>query len=115
MSGMALQKRLDGGSRRAARLRHPSFRRRDVAHGRPARGPRVDVDPGRVTGIARVMQYMGSFNELVREELENVRVADRYDRIAGLFDSIVTDARTLVGPTRRRQDRLRREVCRTRG
>jgi hypothetical protein len=33
----------------------------------------------------------------VRDELDAVRVADRYERISDLFDSIVGDARALVG------------------
>ncbi|UCF20756.1 MAG: cell surface protein [Gemmatimonadota bacterium] len=56
----------------------------------------VEVDPPKVTAMARVMQYMGSFNELVRDEIRDVKVGERYNKIADLFDSVVTDARILI-------------------
>ena len=31
----------------------------------------LDVDPPKVTAVGRVMQYMGSFNELVRDEIKD--------------------------------------------
>jgi ParB-like chromosome segregation protein Spo0J len=57
----------------------------------------LDVDPPKVTAVGRVMQYMGSFNELVRDEIKDVKIADRYEKITTLFDSVVDDARTLIG------------------
>jgi hypothetical protein len=57
----------------------------------------VEVDPARVTAIGRVLQYMGSFNELVRDEIKDVKIADRYERITELFDSIREDAKILIG------------------
>jgi hypothetical protein len=57
----------------------------------------VEVDADRVTAIGRVMQYIGSFNELVRDEIEDIKVADRYSRITDLFDSIREDAAKMVG------------------
>ncbi len=56
----------------------------------------VDVEPDKVTAIGRVMQYMGSFNELVRDEIKDVKAAHRYDKITNLFDSIVDDARSMI-------------------
>ncbi len=57
----------------------------------------VEIDAGKITAIGRVMQYMGAFNELVRSEIKDARVATRYQQISGLFDSIVSDAKTMIG------------------
>ena len=56
----------------------------------------LEIDPPKVTAIGRVLQYMGSFNELVRDEIEDVKIADRYGKITDLFDSIVDDAKTMI-------------------
>lgn len=56
----------------------------------------VEVDPPKVTAVGRVLQYMGSFNELVREEIQDIKIADRYARITDLFDSIVDDAKAMI-------------------
>jgi hypothetical protein len=57
----------------------------------------VEINPPKVTAIGRVMQYMGSFNELVRDEIKDIRLASRYEKITSLFDSIVNDAKALLG------------------
>ncbi len=57
----------------------------------------VDVHPDNITAIARVMEYMGSFNELVRNEIKDMKIAARYEKISALFDSIVNDARKMIG------------------
>jgi hypothetical protein len=56
----------------------------------------VEINPPKVTAIGRVMQYMGSFNELVRDEIKDIRLASRYEKITSLFDSIVNDAKALL-------------------
>lgn len=56
----------------------------------------VEIDPLKVTAIGRVMQYMGSFNELVRDEIKDIKIAERYAKITNLFESISSDAKTLI-------------------
>ena len=34
----------------------------------------LDVDPPKITAIGRVMQYMSSFNELVRDEIKDIKI-----------------------------------------
>lgn len=56
----------------------------------------VEVDEPRVMSIARTLKYISSFNELVRDNVENVNVGHRYAEITGLFDSIRDDSKKLV-------------------
>jgi len=56
----------------------------------------VEVDEPRVMSIARTLKYISSFNELVRENIENINVGHRYMEITGLFDSIRDDSKNLV-------------------
>ncbi|VVB77968.1 Uncharacterised protein [uncultured archaeon] len=55
-----------------------------------------DVDEARVLAIAQTIRYTSTFNEMVRNNVEEMRVADRYNQVTGLFDSIVTDSKRLV-------------------
>ncbi|MCX6709451.1 MAG: cell surface protein [Candidatus Woesearchaeota archaeon] len=55
-----------------------------------------DVDEPKVLAIAKVMQYVGTFNELVRDNVEAINFSDRYDDITRMFDSIRDDSKGLV-------------------
>jgi len=52
----------------------------------------TSVDEERVVAIAKVVRHMGSFNALVRENVQGMTVSDRYADIAQKFDSIREDA-----------------------
>ncbi len=56
----------------------------------------VDVDQPKVTAIARVVQYQGTFNQLVRDNVEQMDVSQDYQKIAGMYDSIREDSKRLV-------------------
>ncbi len=56
----------------------------------------VTVDEPKVLAVAKIFQYMGTFNQLVREKVEEVHVADRYNDITTMFDSIRDDSKRLV-------------------
>ena len=56
----------------------------------------VAVDQPKVLAIAKIFQYMGTFNQLVREKVEDVRVADRYNDITANFDSIRDDMKRMI-------------------
>ncbi len=56
----------------------------------------VSVDEPKVLAIARTLQYAGTFNELVRENVEDVKIAERYNGITSMFDSIRDDSKRLV-------------------
>lgn len=59
----------------------------------------VSVDQPKVTAIARVIQYEGTFNQLVRENVEGMDVSDTYRKITDMFNSIIEDGRNLVKQT----------------
>ena len=56
----------------------------------------VAVDEPKVLAIAQTVQYMGQFNELVRDKVENINVSDRYNDITEKFNSIRDDSKALV-------------------
>ncbi len=55
-----------------------------------------DLDPTRIALIARVLNQASTFNEMVREEIRGMEIADRYQTITEGFNSIRDDARTMV-------------------
>ena len=55
-----------------------------------------DLDPERVTLIARVLNQMTVFNEVVREQVQSMAIGERYETITGSFNSIRDDAREMV-------------------
>jgi hypothetical protein len=55
-----------------------------------------DLDPDRVTLIARVLNQMTVFNEVVREQVQSMAIGERYETITGSFNSIRDDARDMV-------------------
>ncbi|MFH1248916.1 MAG: cell surface protein [archaeon] len=56
----------------------------------------VTVEEPKVLAIAKTVKYESTFNELVRENVKDMRIADRYRPISGLFDSIREDSKNLV-------------------
>jgi hypothetical protein len=56
----------------------------------------VSVDEPKVLAIAKTLDYMGGFNELVRDNVGDMRVANRYSDITNMFDSIRDDSKKLV-------------------
>lgn len=56
----------------------------------------ASVDEPRVLAIAKTLKYTSTFNELVRDNVKDMRMADRYKQITGMFDSIRDDSKKLV-------------------
>ncbi len=55
------------------------------------------VDEPRVLAIAKTVQFMSSFNAMVRDNVENIDIGNRYLVIAQKFDSIRDDSKKLIG------------------
>jgi hypothetical protein len=58
-----------------------------------------DVDEPKVLAIAGIVKYMGAFNELVRNNVDHMNSATRYEQITELFASIKDDAKKMVEQT----------------
>jgi hypothetical protein len=56
----------------------------------------AEVDEPKVLAISRTLDYMHSFNDLVRENVSDMKVGTRYQKITDLFDSVITDSKTLL-------------------
>ena len=56
----------------------------------------VAVDEPKVLAIAKTLRYTSKFNDMVRENVEDIRIGDRYGDITKMFDSIRDDAKTLL-------------------
>jgi uncharacterized protein YaaR (DUF327 family) len=56
----------------------------------------TDLDEGKVVVIARTLDQMSFFNEVVREQISAMNVGERYNDIAESFNSIRDDARGMV-------------------
>ena len=54
------------------------------------------IDEAKVLAIADVIQHMGAFNALVRENVESIQVGNRYLQIAQEFDSVREDSKRLI-------------------
>lgn len=54
------------------------------------------IDEAKVLAIADVIQHMSSFNALVRENVESIKVGDRYMTITQMFDSVREDSKRLI-------------------
>lgn len=54
------------------------------------------VDEARVLAIADVIRHMSTFNRLVRENVENIRIGNRYLEISQMFDSVREDSKMLI-------------------
>jgi hypothetical protein len=55
-----------------------------------------DLDDQRITLIARTLDQMSLFNEVVREQITAMDVGERYNKIAAAFNSIRDDAKQMV-------------------
>lgn len=56
----------------------------------------IHVDEPKVLAIAKVLKYKSTFNELARNNIKDVRIADRFGDILRLSDSISEDMKTLL-------------------
>src|SRR5262245_14003339 len=54
------------------------------------------LDEPRVLAISRTISYMSRFNQLVRDNVENISIGNRYLEISQGFDSIREDSKTLI-------------------
>jgi soluble cytochrome b562 len=54
------------------------------------------LDQDRVAAIARTLDQASHFNEVVREQVSNMTIGERYKEITSAFDSIRDDAKSLV-------------------
>ena len=55
-----------------------------------------DLAPDKTLAIARTLNQASLFNEVVREQIEAMRIGERYEEITSSFDSIRDDARDMV-------------------
>lgn len=55
-----------------------------------------DLDEPKVIAIANTIKHMSTFNALVRDNVENITVGNRYLDISQMFDSIREDSKTLI-------------------
>ena len=54
------------------------------------------LEPDKVAAIARTLDQASVFNDVVREQVSDMKVAQRYEEITKAFDSIRNDAKSLV-------------------
>ena len=54
------------------------------------------LDEAKVLAIADVIQHMSSFNALVRENVESIKIGNRYMDITQMFDSVREDSKRLI-------------------
>jgi len=54
------------------------------------------LDEAKALAIAEVLNHMSTFNQLVRDNVENISVGDRYLAISQMFDSIREDSKRLI-------------------
>ncbi|QDT07849.1 hypothetical protein K227x_62780 [Rubripirellula lacrimiformis] len=54
------------------------------------------LDEQKVLAIAEVIQHMSSFNQLVRENVESIKIGNRYMDITQMFDSVREDSKRLI-------------------
>ena len=55
-----------------------------------------DLDEGRVTAIARTLNQVSLFNDIVREQVQAMEIGERYEEITSAFNSIRDDAKSMV-------------------
>ena len=56
----------------------------------------TELEPDKVAAIARTLDQASVFNDVVREQVSNMTIAQRYEGITKAFDSIRDDAKALV-------------------
>lgn len=55
-----------------------------------------DIEPEKIAIITRTLQQMSVFNEVVREQVAEMSIGQRYEKISKAFDSIRDDAKSMV-------------------
>jgi hypothetical protein len=55
------------------------------------------VDEAKVLAVAKIVKHMSTFNALVRDNVEDIDVGNRYLEITQLFDSVRDDSKRLIG------------------
>jgi hypothetical protein len=56
----------------------------------------TELDEGRVTAIARTLNQASLFNDVVRDQVRQMEVGERYEQIVDAFNSIRDDAKNMV-------------------
>ena len=56
----------------------------------------TDIDEAKVVAIARTLSQASVFNEIVREQVSEMRIGQRYEKITEAFNSIRDDAKRMV-------------------
>ncbi len=56
----------------------------------------TDIDPNKVAIITQTLQKMSVFNDVVRQQVAEMSVGERYEKITRAFDSIREDAKSMV-------------------
>ncbi len=56
----------------------------------------TDIDEAKVVAIARTLSQASVFNEVVREQVSEMRVGERYENVTESFNSIRSDAKRMV-------------------
>ena len=56
----------------------------------------TDLDEAKVVAIARTLTQASVFNDIVREQVSEMKIGDRYNDITESFDSIRSDAKRMV-------------------
>ncbi|MFT5572460.1 MAG: hypothetical protein ACI9FR_001383 [Cryomorphaceae bacterium] len=56
----------------------------------------TDIDESKVVAIARTLSQASVFNDIVREQVSEMRVGERYENITESFNSIRSDAKRMV-------------------
>lgn len=56
----------------------------------------ADIEPEKIAVITRTLQQMSIFNEVVREQVAEMSIGQRYENISKGFDSIRDDAKSMV-------------------
>lgn len=56
----------------------------------------TDIDEAKVIAIARTLSQASVFNDVVREQVSEMRVGERYEKVTESFNSIRTDAKRMV-------------------
>ena len=54
------------------------------------------VDEAKVLAIAKTVKFMSSFNAMVRDNVEDINIGNRYMAITQLFDSVREDSKRLI-------------------
>ena len=56
----------------------------------------TDIDESKVVAIARTLSQASVFNDIVREQVSEMRIGERYEKLTEAFNSIRSDAKRMV-------------------